>query len=170
MWTDEEIEYLKEICNGHSYKQIVELFCEKFGLSLTKHQLYSKLQNLKLHTNTNKIVEGHRINEKPIGSETWRTRDNCWCIKVGVKEWVRKHEYIYEQHYGPIPKNHLVIFADGDKTNFELDNLVLLSRREFLYMSSRNMFYNNKELTYTSINLARLLLKIGELKRMKKSS
>ena len=122
---------------------------------------------MKLFTNTSKFKKGHKINEKPIGSEVFRLGRgyNCWLIKVDEKNWVRKHHYIYEKTYGKIPKDHTLIFADGNKDNFEIDNLICLSRKEFLFMSVRNMFYNNKEYTNTSVNLARLMLRISDLNK-----
>ena len=167
LWSKEEEEYLKEICNGHTYKEIIELFKIKFNVTLNKSQVKYKLTNLKLFTNTSNFKKGHKINEKPIGSEVFRLGrgHNCWFIKVDEKTWVKKHHYIYEKTYGKIPKGHTLIFADGNKDNFEIDNLICLSRKEFLFMSGRNMFYNNKEYTYTSVNLARLMLRISDLNK-----
>ena len=167
LWSKEEREYLKEICNGHTYKEIIELFKIKFNVTLNRSQVKHKLTDLKLFTNTRNFKKGHKINEKPIGSEVFRLGRgyNCWFIKVDEKNWVKKHHYIYEKTYGKIPKGHTLIFADGNKDNFEIDNLICLSMKEFLFMSGRNMFYNNKEYTYTSVNLARLMLRISDLNK-----
>ena len=43
-----------------------------------------------------------------------------------------KHVWIWEQEHGPVPEGHAVMFKDGDNRNFELDNLVLVSRTELL--------------------------------------
>lgn len=41
--------------------------------------------------------------------------------------FVLKHRFLWETANGPIPKGHKVIFADGDKTNITLDNLIMVS-------------------------------------------
>ncbi|MBJ6945602.1 HNH endonuclease signature motif containing protein, partial [Vibrio cholerae] len=57
-------------------------------------------------------------------------------IKVAEpKTWKLKQRVIYENEIGPIPDGYKVRFLDGDKTNFEPSNLVLVS-------SSENAFLN----------------------------
>jgi hypothetical protein len=36
------------------------------------------------------------------------------------------------KEYGAIPRTHIVIFKDGDKRNFDISNLVLISKSENL--------------------------------------
>jgi transposase len=43
-----------------------------------------------------------------------------------------KHVHTWEQHHGPVPAGHVVVFKNGDKTDIRLDNLMLLSRTELL--------------------------------------
>ena len=131
-----------------------------------------KMKKLKLHSNTRNFKKGHKVNEKPIGSEVFKTSNgyNCWFIKIAENTWIRKHYYIYEKHYGKVPKSCVIVFADGNRDNFELDNLICLSRRKHLFMNINNMFYTNKEYTYASVNLARLLLKISDLNKKRGKS
>jgi hypothetical protein len=53
------------------------------------------------------------------------------------KNWKPKHRIIWEKAQGKIPRGHVVIFADGNKLNFALDNLLLLSRSELSIMNRR---------------------------------
>lgn len=39
-----------------------------------------------------------------------------------------KHIWLWEQANGPVPDGHCIRFKDGDNRNFDLDNLVLISR------------------------------------------
>ena len=48
------------------------------------------------------------------------------------KNFKPKHRIIYEAHYGPVPDNYNVEFVDGNKLNFDLDNLVVRTRKENL--------------------------------------
>jgi len=46
-----------------------------------------------------------------------------------------KHIYTWEQAHGRVPDGMIVAFVDGDKTNCDLDNLVLISRHELLNLN-----------------------------------
>jgi len=48
------------------------------------------------------------------------------------KNFVAKHRFIYERERGPIPKGAMVEFVDGDKRNFDISNLELISHRDNL--------------------------------------
>lgn len=129
-------------------------------------QFKNKFKKLNLHTNTVKFESNHQINTLPVGSVTYRKGCyNCWCVKVDENTWKRKHIYIYEQVHGPISKDSCVIFLDGDRENFDIDNLYLLTRRELLYLIRGEMLFNNRELTLVAINLCKLQNKITDLNK-----
>jgi len=44
-----------------------------------------------------------------------------------TKVWPLYGRYVWEQHHGPIPPKHLVIFKDRDRSNCSIDNLELIS-------------------------------------------
>ena len=50
-----------------------------------------------------------------------------------------KHHVVYEQHNGPIPKGCNIMFADGDKRNFDPGNLVAVPRRLFATISQKHI-------------------------------
>ena len=105
-------------------------------------------------------------NHRKVGSERI-TVDGY--IEIKTKEpdvWEHKHRYIWEKANGAIPKNNLVIFADGDKTNLDIDNLILISRREHAVLNKMNLRYDNKETTELGITLANLILKTSKVKRV----
>lgn len=47
-----------------------------------------------------------------------------------TKVWPLLNRYTWEQHNGPIPPEHLVIFKDGNRKNCSIENLELISRAE----------------------------------------
>lgn len=113
-------------------------------------------------------------NAAPIGTEKIKYSksnkdDGYICIKVcdgkKQKNWIPKHRLIYEQHYGKIPAGHKVIFADGNKENFDIDNLILVKNSEELIMNRRKLIFDNKELTKTGANIAKVLNKAYERKK-----
>ena len=87
------------------------------------------------------------------------------CVKTcngkGNKNWTPKQRYVYEQHYGEIPDGHKVIFADGNRNNFDISNLILVSNAEELHLNRNKFRFNDKELTKTGLNVVKIILKTG---------
>lgn len=89
-------------------------------------------------------------------------------IEIKVKEpnvWQTKHRYIYEQNFGKIPVNYKVIFLDGNKRNFDINNLKLVSSAEELIMNSNKLRYYKKELTETGLLIAKIIHKRGQIRK-----
>lgn len=106
-------------------------------------------------------------NYKPVGTERI-SKDGYLEIKVeDPKKWKGKHILIWESAHGSIPKNHVVIFADGDKRNFNLENLILITQAQNAVMNIKGLRYDDAELTKTGITVADIYLKIGERKKNK---
>ena len=117
---------------------------------------------------------GHKAhNWVPIGSERIKriNADGYTEIKIQdgklQKNWRGKHILIWEEHNGPLPKGHAVIFGDGNPRNFEPDNLLLVSRKQLVRMNQRGLIYDDAELTRTGIIIADIHNKIGERKKRK---
>lgn len=78
--------------------------------------------------------------------------------------WELKHRYIYKQHYGEIPNGYNVMFADKNKRNFDIDNLILVSKSEDLIMNNNKLLFSNKELTKTGHLIAKVIDKTNKVK------
>jgi hypothetical protein len=104
-------------------------------------------------------------NYKPVGTERINT-DGYVEIKIAdPKTWKGKHIIIWEEANGPVPKGHVLIFADGNQQNVTVENLLLVSRRELAVMNKRGLISGDSELTKTGVVIADIYLKIGERKR-----
>ena len=74
----------------------------------------------------------------PVGTERWTTPPRALphaarYLKRKVAEpnhWALVHRIVWEQHHGPIPEGHAVIFHDSDTSNFDINNLRCISRAE----------------------------------------
>jgi hypothetical protein len=65
-------------------------------------------------------------NRKPIGYERLHT-DGYVMVKVAEpNKFKLKHVLIWETANGPVPDKHIIRLKDGNKTNFNLDNLVCI--------------------------------------------
>ena len=192
-WTDEEKEYLAEVVSGRGYQEITELMIEKFNLDYTKTQVAGAIKRYGLSTGrTGRFEKGHIPFNKgtkgltganktsfkkgnvphtllPIGSESV-TRDGYTIVKVSDKGkrndcWRPKQRLVWEKHYGPVPDGHAVVFGDGDKTNFSLDNLILVSRSQLSVMNTKKLIQNDAELTKAGANVAQLMISINKAKK-----
>ena len=180
-WTDEEKEYLALIVKGSTYKEITKKMNDKFEYNFSEEQVKGMMYRNKLTTGTggyfkkgstpwNKGLKGYMganktsfkkgtipPNQVPIGTESI-TKGGYIKVKVGEpNKWKLKQRYIYEQHYGEIPNNYNVIFADGNKMNFGIDNLIAVSKAEMLILNNNNLRFEDKELTKVGVNIAKVI-------------
>lgn len=62
----------------------------------------------------------------PEGYQRIKVRDAAKGEATGfgnVRVWPLLNRHVWEQHHGPIPAGHAVVFKDGDRTNVAIDNL-----------------------------------------------
>lgn len=189
-YSPEELEWLKTNVSGRPWKVVTEMFNEYFNVDITYKNLSSaaKRYGIKNGVNAqfpkgqvpfNKGMKGVNFggketqfktgnkphNYKPVGTERING-DGYVDIKVAdPKKWKGKHVVVWEQANGPVPRGHAVIFGDGNRRNFEVDNLILVSRKQLAILNQRGLIRDNTDLTKTGVVIADLYLKIGEMKR-----
>lgn len=75
-------------------------------------------------------------NYVPIGTERWTTdgylRRKTTESGVQRHDWKFVHLLLWEQHHGPVPQGHMVVFRDHDRRNITIENLELISRAEHM--------------------------------------
>lgn len=193
IWSDEEKQYLAEITPGRGYKEIQSMMSCKFGFDYTHHQIKGAITRNKLNTGrTGRFEKGHATwnkgtkgltkanvtsfkkgqkshNYKPVGSERI-TKDGYCEIKVSDtgRRWKSKHVLIYEKHHGKVPRGSVVIFLDGDKRNFDIDNLHLVTRGQLAMLNKNNLIQKDADLTKTAINVVDLMKKISAMEKKDK--
>lgn len=193
IWSDEEKQYLAEITPGRHYHEILELMTAKFCYDYTINQISGAIKRYGLKTgftgrfekgqepvnkgtkglmkaNVTSFKKGHKPhNYKPLGSE--RIVKDGYCeVKVSDtgRRWRPKHVLIYEKHHGKVPKGSAVIFLDGDKRNFDIDNLHLVTRGQLAMLNKNNLIQKDAELTKTAINVVDLMKKISTIEKKDK--
>lgn len=188
-FTPEQAEFFEEHVKDLGNFELTEMFNAHFGLNLGLNQIKAYKKNHKLssgldgrflpeHTPFNKgrkgvdgweptqFKEGHKPwNYLPVGSERI-SGDGYVDIKiVDPNRWKGKHILVWENANGPVPKGSVVIFGDGNRRNFEPDNLILVSRKQLVRLNKLNLIQNDAELTRTGIIIADIYGKIGEIRR-----
>lgn len=156
-FTPEEDNWLKEVMPNHLYRDVCKMFEQKFGKKLTKKQLDGHNYNVLKVSNSNKGNKKFRADKfEPIGYEVQYPNGYTY-VKVSdtgnQKADYKSKQYVeYEKHYGPVPENCIVIFLDGDKNNFDADNLYALDKRLSCVLNKRGLRTDcNRDLTLAAI-------------------
>lgn len=196
-YTQEQINFLKENIKGTPYKELFRMFNEKFGTNYTFGQLKGCLSSNKLRNGIDmtfakggavhrgSIKKGQPIgietrfkkgqrpkNYKPVGSERI-DRDGYLLVKVSDEgswnqRWRHKHKFLWEKENGPIPKGHCLLFADGNKQNIDLNNLILIKQSQLLIINKQKLIYDDPELTKTGVIISKVIDQTNKKVRKKK--
>lgn len=183
-WTPEIIEFIKaradmprhelaEAINSKfntsfSYEQ-VRGFCKRNGILTGRTGRFYKGQarppgSGAKEANATSFKKGDKPhNALPVGSTRFTT-EGYWQTKVydtgyTPYDWVETHRIIWEEHNGPIPENHLVIFVDLDTNNLDINNLRCVSRSENAVIIRRNLRRVHPEYRHAAITLGQLITK-----------
>lgn len=125
--------WMLENDHGQRMDELQAAWRERFGFNISHGQV--NRFRAAHGTQTRKSHGGGRP-LLPIGTERIG-KDGYVVVKVREKttvpmskdNWMLKHVWAYEQAYGPVPEGHVVYFADGDRRNFDPENLVAVPRR-----------------------------------------
>lgn len=195
LYPEEIKEFINQNCIGVGPKDMASLLNKTFGTNYTIMQMKSYYGNHNIdsgldgqfqagHTPANKGTKGlynvggnktsfkpgqRPLNYKPVGYERV-DREGYTLVKVQddgpwPKRWRHKHKVIWEQVNGPIPKGHVVLFADQNRQNVDLDNLILIPQSKLSTLNKKGLLHSDADLTRTGIIMADIYQKISERKK-----
>ena len=188
-YSKEELDFIRKNAPGRHYHEIVEMFNKKFERQIDAKKLKETLKNHRISTGlTGRFEKGHTPYNKGkkfpgTGNKAAFKKGNIPVNKMKVGEdaissdgyvktkiadpnvWEFKHKLIWSEMYGSIPENHCIIFADGNKLNLSIDNLLLVSKAELLQMNRRKLISEDSELTKTGLNVVRVMNKVYKIKK-----
>ncbi len=103
-------------------------------------------------------------NHRPVGFERKCAKDGYIYVKVaeGIGQYRLKQRVIWEQHHGPIPPSHVVVFLDNNLENFDLENLALVSRGELAKLNKHEKW------THATPEIKRALIAVVRLEQTAK--
>ena len=190
-YTPEQRKFIEKHIKGTHVHELVNLFNVKFGTDLSCSSMKSYCGNHGLRNGVNcRFIPGQvpfnkgkrgymRANKtsfkpgqrprnyRPVGSERVN-KDGYIEVKVAdPKTWRPKHLLVWEAANGKICKGEAIIFADGNKCNITLSNLVKVSRAELLYLNRHGLIKEEAELTKTCAAIAKLVVKTHQIKKEK---
>ncbi len=191
-YTSEERQFFLDFIPGHTYKEIQSEFIKQFGWEISISQIKGYMGNHKINNGlTGKFKKGRPApnkgqkmslgmyekckatmfrkghipaNHRPVGSERINV---CGYTEVKIKEpktWRLKHQIVWEEHHGPIPKGKIVIFLNGNKQDIRIDNLALIDKKVNVRLNQNGMRYEEPEITRAAIAVAELMAATGEAK------
>ncbi len=174
-YSEEHISFLKDGYRTMPIGELTEAFNDRFGLDKTKRAVKAALERRNIRAPVdehgrhrglyrkgrvahNRVEAGH---ERKVGDDFILVRQPDGTDKM-------KHVAIWESHNGPLPEGSVILFLDGDKTNFDIENLELLTRRELLMANMRHYNHVDEKLKPPVLSLSKLLAKIGTLEERRK--
>lgn len=130
----------------------------------TWDDFFSKEQQEKIKQNLFK--KGHVPSSTlPVGSEVVRS-DGYVIVKVANPNvWKLKHRLVFEREFGPIPAGKLVTFLDGNKSNFDVQNLKLISRKQNQFLNKRHLRFGDQTITDVGVSISAIFEKCSKLKK-----
>lgn len=186
----EPYEFIMENYVGIGPSEMAAIIREKFGETVTADQMKGFYARNKLnsgvsgyfskgHVPWNKNMKGW----KPPGAEkTWFTKGHLpvnrtlpvgseatekggyLYVKVAMPNvWKSKHQLIWEQHNGPMPKGHVIVFRDRNIRNFDPENLMLISRAELAVMNHELKWSDDPTINTTKKHIATLKTTVSKI-------
>jgi hypothetical protein len=152
-WTQEERQWLIENFPLHGGLKCVDPFYAQFKKHRTHRAIEAEARRLKLYVNEDVVIENRNYTRRvPIGTIV-DDGDGYLKIKTGKGSsgWERLHRHIYEKYNGQIPDGHKIVFLDGDKRNYNTDNMVTVPASYLALMNNLKMKSSNPQVTSTGI-------------------
>lgn len=188
-------EFIRKVSWGKYIPELHKIVTAKFGDVLTQEQLKSFLSRRHIirfenhgrfekgHVPANKgkkmpaevyekskrtmFRKGHQpASHREVGSERINVEGYVEIKVAEHRRWQLKHRVIYENYHNvKLKSTDVVIFLDGNKQNFDIENLALIDRGINAIMNRDHMRFDDAEITRTEVNIAKLKKVIAVAKR-----
>lgn len=195
-YTEQEKQFMKDFAPGHSYKEIQQAFTEKFGWEITMGQVKSHIHNHGLSTGRNgRFQKGHNTHNKGMKGVCAKGCEKTWFYKGHIPEnhrevgseritvdgyieikvaepnvWKQKHRVVWEAEHGKVPDGYCLIFRDNDRTNTDINNLMIISRAINAVMVRSDLHRYSGEMKDVAVKIAELKIKTSAARKKKKKA
>ncbi len=158
----EMLEWMLEHDHGQRVDSLSDEFRKRWGFGLTRGQINLFRATYDKQVRQDGTRRGGR-KRVPVGTERVG-KDGYITIKVRPEadkamskdNWMLKHVWVYEQTHGVVPDGHVVYFADGDRRNFDPDNLVAVPRKLIGVMNGMGIEWHDRETLEAVVKLAEM--------------
>ena len=187
IWTDEKLNWLIESAKIYDDREkILEAFNNNFKTNVSLGTLKGVIRyyHLKL-PKCIKRIENNKENlklgylklrgfiEKEIGEEIkYCNSSNRTYIKISnnkkrSEKYVEKHRYLYEQYHNiELTDNDVIVFLNGNKKDFRIENLQKISRPIHSSMTGNKLYSKNKMNNISRIKFIEWRYKLKEINDM----
>lgn len=161
-YTEEQVEFLCKNARGIPNKELTDRFNQTFNTNLSEGAIASKKTslNLKSGMHPSQFKKGDpNPRLKPIGTISIHYNGTAFIKVKHPNTWRVYSHVLYEQYHNvKLCKGDLILFLDGNNTNFDKDNLVRITREEESQLLSLKKSYINidKNVHKTLINIAKI--------------
>lgn len=190
-YTDQQAAFIQEKYKDLSIAELTQQFNQVFGTTKTESQIRAFTRNHAIKSGRTgrfekgqqswnegmkgwnaggrsaetRFKKGHQLNElKPVGSTRICSKDGYVMVKVAMpSEWRQMHVVEWEKHNGPIPKGHRLWFIDNDRTNWNIKNLMLITRAQGAVINKQGLGTVAGEYKPAAVAIADITMKRRQL-------
>lgn len=134
-----------------------------------------RLEDVRRRISPTQFKKGQRpANEMPVGTVV--VNSNGYKLRKKQMEgtlwerWEFLHRAVWEEHNGPIPEGMAITFKDSDRTNCDIDNLMLVTKGENAALTRLGWRFDDPDLTTAALGVIRLKQEMNRKKRNKRSN
>lgn len=193
IFPEEVAAFIEKNHKGTGHQAMADLIRQQLGMEYTAQQIKSFYKNHNLNSGlTGHFVKGQPSHNKGVpmspevyekakatmfkpGSRPHNTNEvgdivlatvGYYKIKVAEPDvWEFCHIRAWQRAYGEIPEGMLVSFKDGNRENWSLENLMLITREENAVMNQKHLRFDRAEATESGLLVAKVELAAKRRKR-----
>ena len=157
---------MRELAPDTNLDRLLWYAYSQFGYEISKSQLRQYLSKRKIrYKDYNKNKARKMGLNKSIGSERIKD-DGMIQVKITKDKWEYKQRLIYKRYHNvKLTSDDYIIFLDQDRTNFSIDNLMKVTRRESSILANQKLFSKKPIVTETGIQAAKLMIKLKDKRK-----
>ena len=162
-YTKEFEDYARKYAKTHTREQLRKRLEKKYNLLISTHKLSNYLykRNIKC-IDYNAGVTKRKIDRHPVGYE-YKKEDGMVIVKIQPNKWEYKQRLIYMKYHNcELTDDDYIIFRNHDRSDYSIDNLVKISRKESSYLANYEMYSKDPDVTDTGVLTAKLMIKVKE--------
>lgn len=125
---DKVVEFIIDNCKNHSIRGLKKQVLNRFDVVVSEGacEYYFKRYIQDKHVMRGKCKPSFLL--KPIGTER-KDKDGYIRVIVDNGKERLKHHLVWEQNHEPVKNTEVIMFLDGDKSNCNIDNLIVVKRK-----------------------------------------
>lgn len=153
--SDKEKNFIIENYQKYYTPVLLEKLNKEFGTGFTYSCIRGFMVRNKLKSNLGHKNHNKGYPDAEIGHERFDKRGYILIkytnkYKENWKNYAYKHKYVYEKKYGKIPSGYVIMFKDGNVSNCDINNLLLIKRGELSTLTNLHIKEYNEELFTTA--------------------